>query len=147
MMYFRRSLSGVYTMQIDSRDSSAGDVRAGVDANRIIKVATRFRVKPVELFITCMKRLRAHHRHFTRASKLSWCKCGVTFPFLSWLSYNFKYVINCIKFNLHANMSRQEAADHSCFLRFYIRQSCVSEVEAGCFLASTRVYCWCVHVP
>jgi hypothetical protein len=41
-----------------------------------MKVTTRSKVKRVTLSITCMKRLLAHPRYLTRASKLAWCKRG-----------------------------------------------------------------------
>jgi len=42
-------------------------------ASRIMEIAT-LKVTPAEFFITCMKRLRAHPRHFTRESQLASCK-------------------------------------------------------------------------
>lgn len=47
-------------------------------ANEIMKVVTRFEVQPVEPSITCMKRLCAHSRDLTRASKLASCKRGLS---------------------------------------------------------------------
>jgi hypothetical protein len=52
-------------------------------SSRITKAATSFKVKPVEIFITCTKRLRAHPRHMTRASKFASCKC------------RFKHTVKC----------------------------------------------------
>jgi hypothetical protein len=46
-------------------------------ASRIMEVATRFRVQPVELSMTRMKRLHAYHRNLTRASQLASCKRGL----------------------------------------------------------------------
>jgi hypothetical protein len=45
-------------------------------ANEKIKVVTRFEVQPVEPSRACMKRLCAHSRGLTRASKLASCKRG-----------------------------------------------------------------------
>jgi hypothetical protein len=42
----------------------------------IMEVATLFKVKPIELYNTFMKRLRAHPWVFTRASQLASCKRG-----------------------------------------------------------------------
>jgi hypothetical protein len=44
--------------------------------SRIVEVSTRFKIQHVELLITCMKRLRAHLRDMTRASKIASCKRG-----------------------------------------------------------------------
>jgi hypothetical protein len=43
-------------------------------ASRVMEVATRFKAKPVEFSTTCMKRLRSHPLHLTRASQLALCK-------------------------------------------------------------------------
>jgi hypothetical protein len=43
-------------------------------ANRILETVTRFKVQPVELSITCTKRLCTHPRGLTRASQLATCK-------------------------------------------------------------------------
>jgi hypothetical protein len=53
-------------------------------ANRMMEVATRFKIQPVELSITCMKRLRAHPRVLTRASQLaSWIR-GYRVSHVTW---------------------------------------------------------------
>jgi hypothetical protein len=43
-------------------------------ASRIMEVATHFEVKHVEIFITCVKILRANPRHLTRVKELASCK-------------------------------------------------------------------------
>jgi hypothetical protein len=70
-------ISRVYTMQVCSRESSAGDARRRFkQVQWIMEVATRARVQSVELSVTCTKRLLAHPRHLTRASQLASCKRG-----------------------------------------------------------------------
>jgi hypothetical protein len=64
-------------MKIGSRELSAGMRAQTFHASKIMEDAARFKVKPVEPFITCMKRLRAHTRDFTRANQLAWCKRGI----------------------------------------------------------------------
>jgi hypothetical protein len=46
--------------------------------SRILEVSTRFKVQHVELLVTCIKRLRAHLRDMTRASKIASCNRGFT---------------------------------------------------------------------
>jgi hypothetical protein len=46
-------------------------------ARRIMEVASRFKIQPVGLSITCIKRVRAHPRHVTRTSQLASCTRGL----------------------------------------------------------------------
>jgi hypothetical protein len=63
-------------MQVGERESGAGMLAQTFHASGIMEVATRFKVKPVELFVTCMKRQRSHPRYLTPASQLASCKRG-----------------------------------------------------------------------
>jgi hypothetical protein len=105
-------IKAVFTRCKFSPASQAQGMRARTfHVSRIMEVATRFRVKPVELFISGMKRLRAHPRHLTRASKLASCKrrlntCGFlsfilsVFHFLLFLFY-FPFCLFICLFYLH----------------------------------------------
>jgi hypothetical protein len=75
----------------------------GCAGSRIVEVATRFKVKHVKLFITCMQFLRAHPRHLTRASELASCKRRLN---------NDKSFVNCaietyeeVEMKPHINLS------------------------------------------
>jgi hypothetical protein len=61
-------------------------------ASIIMEVATCFEVQPVELSITCMKPLRAHPRHMTRASKLASCIHGFIKSMYFFLNQLYFYV-------------------------------------------------------
>jgi hypothetical protein len=64
-------------MQVDSFESGSRDARTGVSCKlrklRQVELWSELRFH----YSTCMKRLRSHPRHLTRASKLAWCKRGL----------------------------------------------------------------------
>jgi hypothetical protein len=88
-----------------------------------MEVATRFKVKPIELSITCVRRLRAHPRHLTRASKLVLCKRGFNISTIARArarththtvsaksNYQLKKVNICIALILRAHAQQESAA-------------------------------------
>jgi hypothetical protein len=62
------AVSRVYTMQMARASQVAGMRAQTFHAGPIMEVATRFKVQPDEVFITCMKRLRSDV--FTRECQL-----------------------------------------------------------------------------
>jgi len=82
LLYFSRSsIKAAFTRCKFARGSHVpGMRRQTFHASRIMAVVTHFKVQPAELPIICMKRLRAHPRYLTRASKLASCKCGLSLP-------------------------------------------------------------------
>jgi hypothetical protein len=77
-------------MQDYSRESSPGDARAGVSHVRHVSLETSYAFH----YSTCMKRLRAHLRHLTRASQLASCKHGFGKVRNSWHLPAGKQLIN-----------------------------------------------------
>jgi hypothetical protein len=65
-------------------------------ASRIMEAATRFKVKPVEVSITCVKNLRAHRRDLTRVSQLASCKRGLVFETNGVLSSKSFFLPSCV---------------------------------------------------
>jgi hypothetical protein len=73
-------------------------------AIRIMEIATRFNVKTVELSTTCMKRLRAHPRHFTRASQLASLNAALQIAYvkITYCCFPFRRILTA-----HAQISLQ----------------------------------------